>query len=70
MSRNHFVILINSELNSLIQLTTEKYLIPQISFESHTTDFSNVKLYPYYVRLSASQDLIAIALLKLIEKYR
>ena len=57
-------------MNSLIQLTAEKFVVPQVSYESHRTDFANTRIYPYFVRLSASQDLIAIALLKLIEKYR
>lgn len=59
-----------SELNSLIQLTAEKFVVPQVSFESHMTDHSNPKEYPYFVRLSASEDLVATAILKLIEKYR
>lgn len=57
-------------MNALIQLTAEKYNVPQVSYESHRTDFANTRIYPYFVRLSASQDLIAMALLKLIEKYR
>ena len=57
-------------MNALIQLTAEKYNVPQVSYESHRTDFANTRIYPYFVRLYASQDIIAIALLKLIEKYR
>lgn len=51
-------------------MTSERFVVPQISFESHVTDHSNVKEYPYFVRMSASEDLVSTAILKLIEKYR
>lgn len=70
MTSMMFEYLLTSELNALVQLTAEKYVVPQISHESHVTDMSNVKEYPYFLRMSASQDLVSIALLKLIEKYR
>lgn len=58
-----------SDLNELVQLTAERFVVPQVSFESHSTVLSNVKLYPYFLRLSASQDLVALSLMKLIDKY-
>lgn len=59
----------DDDLNELVQLTAERFVVPQTSFESHSTDLSNAKLYPYFLRLSASQDLVALSLLKLIDQY-
>ena len=59
-----------SDLNELVQLTASEFLVPQVSFESHSTDLSDTTLYPMFSRMSASQDFLTLSLLKLIEKYR
>lgn len=61
---------IASDLNELVQLTAERFTVPQVSFESHSTVLSNAKMYPLFSRMSASQDLVAISLLKIIDKYQ
>lgn len=60
----------SSYLNELVQLIALQYSVPQISFKSHSTDFSRVTDYPYFGRLSASQDLVATSLLNIIQNYR
>lgn len=51
-------------------MTALEYTVPQLAFESHSTELSRVDIYPMFSRLSASQDIVAMSLLKLIEKYR
>ena len=51
-------------------MTALEYTVPQLAFESHSTELSRVDIYPMFSRLSPSQDIVAMSLLKLIEKYR